>query len=380
MTRPRLLILSFSPLRTDARVLKQIALFSDRYEVTTCGYGPAPDGVAAHFEMPRSADYQDLNGRLITLRWYQAAYWRISAVAWVRRHVPRDSYDVALANETEAVPVALWLRPRGGVHADLHEFTPRLNEELPAWKRRIAPFHRWVCRRYVRRASSWTTVSPGIVRAYQEEFGFVPELVTNAAPLTDLSPSPVDTPIRLVHSGACLRNRRLDVLLDAFAASTADATLDLILTPNHPDFLAELKERAAEIPGARVLDPVPYEELIGRLNTYDVGVHVLPPTNFNNAWALPNKLFEYAQARLGVVVGPSPEMAAYVESLGFGVVTDGFAADDLSAALDALDAESVAGWKAAAHAHAYELSAESQLPVWERAIDALAAEAGGDAR
>ena len=45
--KPKLLILSFSPIASDARVLKQVDLFAEDYEVTTCGYGPAPAGATA---------------------------------------------------------------------------------------------------------------------------------------------------------------------------------------------------------------------------------------------------------------------------------------------------------------------------------------------
>ena len=39
----KLLIISFSPIARDARVLKQVRLFTPKYEVTTCGFGPAPE-------------------------------------------------------------------------------------------------------------------------------------------------------------------------------------------------------------------------------------------------------------------------------------------------------------------------------------------------
>ncbi len=380
MTKPRLLILSFSPIVSDARVLKQIEVFRTRYAVTTCGYGTAPAGVERHIEMPRSESYQDLDGRLITLHLYRAAYWRISAVAWVKRHLRPGDYDVILANETEAVPVALWLKPAYGVHADLHEYTPRLNEEHVLWAKRIRPFHEWVCRHYVTRASSWSTVSNGLVREYEKEFGFRAELVTNAAPYTDCEPRPVSTPMRLVHSGACLRNRRLTEMVDAVALSDADVTLDLYLTPNHPDYLEELKAHAADVPAVRIHEPVPYAELIRTLNGYDVGVHLLPPTNFNNTWALPNKLFDYVQARLGILIGPSPEMVDYVEQHGLGAVASGFDAADLAKTIAGLDAARVTTWKANAHVSAEALGAEEQMRIWLRCVDELVARGGGSAR
>ncbi|WP_243842003.1 glycosyltransferase [Microbacterium hydrocarbonoxydans] len=363
--------MSFSPIASDARVLKQVRGFRDDYDVTTVGYGPAPDGVVKHWEMPRAVDYQDLNGRLITARAYRAVYWRISAVRWVRERLPRDEYDVILANEPEAVGVALWLRPRKGVHADLHEYTPRLNEEHEAWARRIRPYHEWICRRYVTKADSWTTVSNGLVREYEKEFGFRPELVTNAAPYADLAPSPVSGTIRLVHSGACLRNRRLDEMITAVEAASADVTLDLYLTPNHPDYLEELKELGAGSSRVRVLDPVPYAELITTLNAYDVGIHLLPPTNFNNTWALPNKLFDYVQARLGILIGPSPEMQEYIERYGFGAVADGFDAADLTRRIDALSSEAVENYKRRADENALDLGAERQVEIWRSAVEAI---------
>ena len=65
-------------------------------------------------------------------------------------------------------------------------------------------------------------------------FGFHAELVTNAAPYQDAVPSPVDTPIRLVHSGACLRNRRLHIMAEAVDAAANDVTLDFYLTAERP--------------------------------------------------------------------------------------------------------------------------------------------------
>lgn len=376
MSRPRLLILSFSPIVSDARVLKQVTAFRDDFEVTTVGYGPAPDGVVAHWEVPRSADYQDYSGRLITLRAYRAVYWRISAIRWAKAHMPRGDWDIVLANEPEAVGLGLWLRPRLGLHADLHEYTPRLNEEHPAWARRIKPYHEWVCRTFVARASSWTTVSHGLIREYQREFGFRPELVTNAAPYAELTPQPVGRTIRLVHSGACLRNRRLDEMIHAVEASTTEVTLDLYLTPNHPDYLEELRVLTRSSTRVRILDPVPYADLIRTINAYDVGIHLLPPTNFNNTWALPNKLFDYVQARLGVLIGPSPEMQEYVRRFGFGAVAEGFEATSLTRTLDALTPDDVREFKERAHTSAGELGAQAQVEVWRSAIETIARRGG----
>src|SRR5690606_32424901 len=102
-------------------------LFSDDYAVTTIGYGDAPDGVARHIRIPDGMRIDDLNGRLITARLYSRVYWSVSAIAWARKHLERGAYDIVFANEVDAVPLALSLRPPRGVHADLHEYHPRLH-------------------------------------------------------------------------------------------------------------------------------------------------------------------------------------------------------------------------------------------------------------
>ena len=118
-------------------------------------------------------------------------------------------------------------------------------------------------------------------------------------------------------------------------------------------------------------DPVPYHALNETLNAYDVGVHILPPVNFNNEWALPNKFFDYVQARLGLIIGPSPEMAGVVRERGIGVVTDDFSTAALIRVIESLTAEQVGGYKAASAAAARSLSAESQVIEWQRAVEAI---------
>lgn len=366
-----MLILSFSPIAGDARVLKQVQRFTRDFDVTTCGYGPAPDGVAEHISIPDEQRYNDLNGRLITLKMYRRAYWRLSAVRWSREHLHGRQFDVAIANDVEAVPVAVELRPRNGVLADLHEYSPRLHDDDPRWFARITPWFEWVVRRYVTRADAWTTVSRGIVDEYEKNFGFRAELVTNATPYQRLSPGDVGNPIRLVHSGACLRKRHLHVMVEAALAASSNVTLDLYLTANDPVYLDELKTLAAGSDRVTVHDPVPYAELLTTLNAYDVGIHVLPATTFNNKLALPNKIFDYLQARLGVLIGPSEEMTYYIGRYGIGEVTTDFSREAITAAMNGLSQESVTGFKQNADRAAEELAGEHQVDIWERIVHSL---------
>ena len=374
--RPCVLVLSFSPIRRDARVLKQVRLLEKDYRVVTCGYEGAPSDEAEHIEIPAEARVDNPYGRFVSLRQYSLAYWRLSGVEWARRALAARRFDLNIANDVQAVPLALSLKPGDGVVADLHEYWPRLHEENPAWMRWISPYYRWMCRRYVRRASAVTTVSAGLAREYEREFGFVAEVVTNATPYAELVPSDVRAPLRLVHSGAGLRNRDIGLMVEAVQRTSADVTLDLYLTPNHPDYLEELRVRAGESDRVRLREAVPYDRLVSTLNEYDVGIFVLPPVNFSYAHALPNKFFDFVQARLGVIVGPSPELGPYVEEYGLGRVTTGWDVDALTAAIEGLTEDDVRAFKAGAARAAHALSAEEAVGPWADAVRRLTGKGG----
>lgn len=373
MTRPRLLIMSFSNISADARVLKQVDHFAGLYDVTTFGYGPSPDSRVRHVQLDDSRSIHKWTRRELILRQFRRMYWEQSAVRQAKAELgPLPRFDAILANDIDTVGVALSLDPIHGVHADIHEYAPRQNEELLVWRVFEGPYMKWMCRRFLPRTTSMTTVGQGLANEYKRVFGLNAQIVTNATPYAEFEAKPVGSPIRLVHSGASLRNRRLETLIDAVAATTADVTLDLYLMGNDPAYVDELRARASD--RIRVLDPLPYAQLIARLNEYDIGIHVIAPTNFNNRWSLPNKFFDYVQARLGLIIGPSAEMRRLLEEYQLGAVSDDFGASALTTTLDSLTPEQVSSWKAHSAASAHALSAEAQIVVWDRAIRNLLAD------
>ncbi|MGQ4574831.1 glycosyltransferase [Dermabacteraceae bacterium P7006] len=374
MTKPSLLILSLSPIVSDARVLKQVSLFAHDYELTTCGYGPKPAGAAHHIQIPDEVTSWVWEPKLVITRLYPAIYWYNPAMRWCRRNLPRDAFDVIFANDVEASGIACYLRPRKGFHADLHEFSPRLNENDQGWNRWIRPLFEWMVRRHVTRADSVTTVGQQIAREYMSQFGLRNvEVVANAAPFrSDLSPTPVGSPIRLVHSGAARRERALEQHIDAVAAAGEGFTLDLYLTQNTTPYYRSLVERAERTPNVRVLPPVPYPSLVQTLAGYDVGIFSLPPITFNTRWTLPNKFFDYVQARLAQVIGPSPEMVSILREHSLGVVADDFTTEALTKAILSLTPDSVQRAKHAADTAAREVSAENYASIWRNAVEKIA--------
>jgi hypothetical protein len=115
-------------------------------------------------------------------------------------------------------------------------------------------------------------------------------------------------------------------------------------------------------------------------NDYDVGVFLLPPVNLSRRYALPNKLFEFIQARLAIAIGPSPEMATVVRSYGCGIVTDDFDPRTFAAALNALDPAAITAFKSASHTAAQELCAERNEAIVVGVVEDALTRAGARGR
>ncbi|MBX3575503.1 MAG: glycosyltransferase family 4 protein [Mesorhizobium sp.] len=378
--RARILVLTYTPFAREPRALKQVKYLKATHDVTTAGFGPSPFPDVPHVELPELPPQRWalfgrlLNLGLLVLHWYWPLSWINALDRATVRMLAGDSWDVVIAHDLKVLEASLELKPRYGVVLDLHEYAPRQNEHSFIWRLLIAPYYRWLCRRRAPRAAAVVTVSQGIVDEYRRVFGIESTLVVNATPYQEMTPSAVGAPLRLVHSGGIAVQRRLDIMIQGVRESSADVTLDFYLVGGESALMAHLKSLASGDPRIRFREPVPYRDLIRVLNRYDIGLSIFPPTTFNLAWCLPNKFFDFVQARLGVIVGPSPEMARFVNQYGIGLVLPDFEPASLAAALDSLTSDRVAAWKVASDANASTMSSESQAEIWEDLVSRVLAE------
>lgn len=373
-TRPSLLIVSFSDISNDARVKKQISCFAERFRVTTCGRGRAIREDVEHIQLdaPESQLRAVAQAMLLRVGQWRAAFGLETEVKLARRLLRGRDFDVAIANDIESIPVAAERAGYDQTLADLHEYWPGLHDQLPNWVRLRQPYYRWMIRTFAARAGAAMTVSATIADRYRDEFGFTCSVVHNATPKHELTPGPVGDVIRVVHSGGAQPNREPEVMMRAVARSTAPIQLDMYLTGQETAYAQSLRELAKNLGDrVRILPPKPYDELIATLNTYDVGIHFLPPTNTNNSLALPNKMFDYVQARLALVVGPTADMAQRVNNFGLGIVAEGFDEDSIVGALDRLTVETVRTWKDSSHQAADTLNSDTEIPVLAAVVDGL---------
>jgi glycosyltransferase involved in cell wall biosynthesis len=368
----RILCLSFSHLHSDPRVRRQIELLSGDHDVTAAGFSdPQISGVRfVNVSGTRKSDLQrGLAAVRLELRRYDSYYWGVSHVAAARDLLSAGAYDLIVANEADTWPLALALRADGAgrVLLDAHEYAPREFDELWRWRWFRRHYRRHLCTTFMPRADAVTTVCEGIAAEYAARFGVRPAVVMNASPRRDAEPSAVARDrVRMVHHGAAIRSRQIETMIHALDHLDDRFSLDLMLVGDDASYMASLQELARSRPRVRFRPAVPVDAIPEATLDYDVGVYLLEPTNFNSLHALPNKFFEFIQARLAVVIGPSPEMARLVREFDCGVVAEDFRLQSLVSALAALTPESLVRFKQNADSAAEALS-------WERESEKLLA-------
>lgn len=379
--RPRILTISLSPIVHDARVLRQISVLRELGDVTTLGYGPAPEGVE-HVEVPANLPSlpQTIPGvAALAVRAHARSALAAPAVKYALGALTGRRFDLVVANDARVLALADRVAHGAPIWADMHEWAPEERTHVLAWRVLVAPLMRYLCRTYLPRCAAVTTVGGRIADLYRDRFGVDAQVMRNSSPWRDLAPSPGPTddsaPIRLVHSGAAIHGRNLEAMLDVVASLDDRYTLDLYLMPggDHGKYLESLRERAADCPRIRFRDPVAPGDLPATLNAYDVGVFWIPPTHTNARLTLPNKFFDYVQARLAVAVGPSVEMAELVRQYSLGAVSAGFSVDECRESLATLDAAAIRAAKSASDRASRELSFEADAAAARGIVERLLA-------
>ncbi len=357
-----ILIVSFSVIQNDPRVMRQVRLLERDFRVTVSGFGPKPDAEIDFLEIdkPRTSFVQKgIWAFKLLLRLSEGYYWSLPQVQQGLNTLEGQKFDLLIANDIAALPLVLRVSGRRPVLIDAHEYSPGEFEDKWLWRLLFAPYYYSLCSRYLPQAAAMTTVCKGIADEYAKEFGVNPKLIHNMPFDQHLEPSPVlPGRVRLVHHGSTIRSRHLGVMIEMMSHLDDRFTLDLMLVETDSAYMAELRDIARGDPRISFVEPVPLERICQRINGYDVGLFLLPPVNFNYRFALPNKFFEFVQARLAVAIGPSPEMAGVIEAYDLGVVSTSFEPRAMAAVLGGLSDRDIRRYKAAANIAARELSFE----------------------
>jgi glycogen(starch) synthase len=233
---------------------------------------------------------------------------------------------------------------------DAHEFLPGVKpwEENPRWHLAQMAHER----AYAGAADAVVTVSEELATLLRETHDLPeqPSVVLNcpyAADASDAAVGPGSPSIReaadarpgqqvMVYSGAVSPARGLEVMIEGLPR-LPDVVCALVVNKPESDYMKQVLARARElgvIERIRVLPYVPFDEVVPFLSSADVGV--IPINHWpNHEIQLITKYFEYAHARLPMVVSDVRVMAETARDLGHGEV---FTAGDVESFVTAVRA------------------------------------------
>lgn len=376
--KKEILILCKTNLQRDPRVLKQIEALNQDYNLTCVGVVKSMHpGVKTDLNLFELDSREPPLNRIahitkLITKQYKSLYWTKNNTS-VYNRLKENSCDLIICNETESLPIAHRLAKKKGlpIYCDLHEFymDDRLTGKFSAGQ---LLYEEWIFTNHLSHIKHFTTVSPQIIKLYKEKYNITCTLLDNACKFYDLSPKPTSNKnIRIISHGAAIPARQLELMIEAVSALDSRYTLDLYLMNNNPTYkkhLAQLVENKNQV---SLLDPIPFNEIQQTINQYDIGLYLLSPTNLNNTFALPNKLFEFIQGRVAIVIGPTPAMAKLVKKYKLGIVSKDFTSTALTSAIEKLTISDIDQCKQNTNIAALERNSEKNLAEIRKIVSSI---------
>ena len=375
MPKQKILILSYSNLKSDPRINRQIVALKDDYVIETCGYAPTSYKIPFYliYTEPPFSLIRKLKRLIQFLLGYFDLYYWDDAKKNILNQLKDNNYDVIIANDINTLPLALALaNNKAKVYFDAHEYHPKEFENSFMWRAFQKSYIMFLCKTYISKSHAFTTVSGAIAKEYHTTFGIEPTVINNATYFINVLPSKNSgDKIKLIHHGSAISGRKLENMIDMMQHVQDRFSLYFMLSGQNTAYYKKLVNRANRNKNIFFNDPVPFDAIVTEINKYDVGIYLLPPTNFNNYFALPNKIFEFIQARLCIVLSPNPEMANIVKQHNLGIVCNDFEPLNMANALNNLTSLQIQEYKNNANKAASTLNAEESMKSIQKIIRSL---------
>lgn len=258
-----------------------------------------------------------------------------------------------------------------------HEYYPEQFIENGLWKKSQKRLIS-IGNRYLKKCYKIFTVCDGILKRYENEFALKQcqqLLIINAVKYKKLNPTAVGSKIKLIHHGIANRNRKLELMIHV--ADCVDQNrfeFHFILIPSSYDleYFNYLKEEINKRKNCFLANAVSTEDIPDYINQFDLGFYMYDnSSNFNMIHYLPNKLFEFIQARCGIIIGPYKEMKPIVEDYKIGLVGKENTVQAISKAINQLSIEDVKMFKQNSCKAALELTGENEIKKMQKVFNGI---------
>lgn len=293
---------------------------------------------------------------------YESMVWaNLGQAHGLQGELAKKNFDLIITHDITLMPLACSIK-RGSakILLDAREYYPRNFEDQWQWRRDVKPVNEYLCKQYLQHCDKIITVSDGLAREYAREFRVNPEVIMSMPVYQDLSP--VQSPsnfIKLIHHGYASSSRKIELMIEMMDYLDERFSLDLMFLVGSGGYWKKIVSMVKRRKNVNLIPPVPMNQIVSFTNQYDIGLFLCPPTNFNLTYTLPNKFFEFIQARLAVAIGPSIEMKKIVKQYDCGIVSDDFRPQTLASELTKLTPERLMYYKNQSHRAASVLNAQT---------------------
>jgi glycosyltransferase involved in cell wall biosynthesis len=271
-----------------------------------------------------------------------------------------NKYDLVIIEDIEFLPLLALNKQNYKIIFDMREYYP-LQEENNIYFKIIEKQRRhWILKKFLKSCDILYTVSNGLARKYFTEYGVNVGILRSLPNRHDFSPELCDNEkIKMVHHGIANSNRKIEKMIYMMALLDDRFSLDLYLTGDEKN-INHIKNISINYDRVKIFKPIAFIDIIKTINNYDIGLFYNEPTTFNLKHCLPNKLFEFIQARLAVAISPSPDMAEIVNQYQCGIVADEYSIESMANKLNKLSIDEIMTYKYNSHKAADELCFENE--------------------
>ncbi len=309
---------------------KDIACLIDTYEVKSI-----PSSKSQLFER-RIINYAIYFGGLLRLprRYFEILFSILYDIGKYTKQINNTNFDIVVVEDLNLLPFIFRSKSnKTKIIFDAREYYPKESDESFFFRYLIAPSRILLCKYYLSKLDAFYTVSPGLAEMYLRDFNVKP-IVIRSTPFFQKKPILKETaiPFKMVHHGVASANRQLENMIEIIRKLDGKFTLDFYLTGDkiYEDYLKDLAKDCQYI---KFCEPVPFKEINNMLTSYDIGFCFLSTDVTNTMYSLPNKFFEYIQARLVLAINPAPDMTTIARKYDIAIISEDFSNESMIDAL-----------------------------------------------
>lgn len=243
-------------------------------------------------------------------------------------------FDIAQANDLDtllAVRLACFVRRKPMVY-DSHELFSEVPELV--FRPQTRAIWRWLEKRLVKGLLHTTTVSEGVASELKKMYGVSFTVVRNLPLKKPKMESIVKQPNTIIYQGALNMGRGIERLITAMQF-LPNCKLMIVGTGDVENELKQLCSKLNLSERVIFLGRITPEKLHPITCSAIIGVSIEEDLGLNYRFALPNKLFDYIQAHLPVLVSDLPEMTKVVKEFSIGqIISSSSSAQELASSIN----------------------------------------------